>query len=101
MAGEWRTATVSELQRDGILLVEEGNHGEYRPRPDEFDSTGTPFIRAADIDSERPEEWRHTGIVLKPDTTATGYEPIRLDEKQADEVKVIAELVMVLGTENP
>ncbi len=53
MAGEWRTATVTELQRDGILLVEDGNHGEYRPRPDEFVETGVAFIRAADMDGGR------------------------------------------------
>jgi type I restriction enzyme, S subunit len=53
MAGEWRTRTVSELQREGVLLVEDGNHGEYRPRPDEFVETGVAFIRAADIDRGR------------------------------------------------
>jgi type I restriction enzyme S subunit len=53
MAGEWRTATVTELQRDGILLVEDGNHGEYRPRPDEFAESGVAFIRAADMDGGR------------------------------------------------
>jgi type I restriction enzyme S subunit len=53
MAGEWPTATVSELQRDGVLLVEDGNHGEYRPRPDEFVDTGVAFIRAADMNSGR------------------------------------------------
>jgi type I restriction enzyme, S subunit len=53
MAGEWRTATVMELQREGILLVEDGNHGEYRPRPDEFVESGVAFIRAADMDAGR------------------------------------------------
>jgi len=53
MAGEWRTATVAALQRDGILLVEDGNHGEYRPRPDEFVESGVAFIRAADMDGGR------------------------------------------------
>ena len=53
MAGEWYTATVTELQRDGILLVEDGNHGEYRPRPDEFVESGVAFIRAADMDGGR------------------------------------------------
>jgi len=53
MAGEWRTATVAELQRDGILLVEDGNHGEYRPRSDEFVESGVAFIRAADMDGGR------------------------------------------------
>jgi restriction endonuclease S subunit len=53
VAGEWRTATVADLQRDGILLVEDGNHGEYRPRPDEFVDSGVAFIRAADMDDGR------------------------------------------------
>src|SRR5262245_34103631 len=49
--GEWRSATVAELQRDGILLVEDGNHGEYRPRPNEFIGDGVAFIRAADLNA--------------------------------------------------
>jgi len=53
MASEWRTATVSELQRQGVLLVEDGNHGEYRPRPEEFVDNGTAFIRATDMDNGR------------------------------------------------
>lgn len=36
MASEWHTATVMELQQAGVLLVEDGNHGEYRPLPNEF-----------------------------------------------------------------
>lgn len=47
----WRTATVAELQREGVLLVEDGNHGEYRPRSDEFVERGIAFIRAADMDA--------------------------------------------------
>jgi type I restriction enzyme S subunit len=50
---EVRKATVAELQAEGILLVEDGNHGENRPRPSEFASEGTAFIRAADLDSGR------------------------------------------------
>jgi type I restriction enzyme S subunit len=50
---EWHIATVLELQRDGILLVEDGNHGEYRPRPDEFVESGVAFIRAADMSAGR------------------------------------------------
>lgn len=45
----WPSYSVAELQNDGVLLVEDGNHGEYRPRPSEFGSTGTAFIRAADL----------------------------------------------------
>jgi type I restriction enzyme, S subunit len=53
MAGKSRTATVIELQQEGILLVEDGNHGEYRPRPDEFVDHGVAFIRATDMDAGR------------------------------------------------
>lgn len=45
--------TVAELQAQGVLLVEDGNHGEYRPRPGEFVSEGVAFIRAADMDGGR------------------------------------------------
>lgn len=51
MAGEWREQTVAELHEAGVLLVEDGNHGEYRPRPGEFSETGAAFILAADMDN--------------------------------------------------
>lgn len=51
--GEWSRGTVLELQAAGVLLVEDGNHGECRPRPDEFVSRGVAFIRAADMDNGR------------------------------------------------
>ena len=41
--------------------------------------------------------WRHASIILRPDTTASGYEPIVLSEEQGNDLKVIAELVAVLG----
>lgn len=50
MRAEWPLRKVIELQAEGVLLVEDGNHGEYRPRRSEFQSQGTAFIRAADID---------------------------------------------------
>ncbi|CAL9669225.1 hypothetical protein SUDANB95_07363 [Actinosynnema sp. ALI-1.44] len=42
---------VRDLVAQRVLLVEDGNHGEYRPRPDEFVDIGVPFIRAADMSS--------------------------------------------------
>lgn len=44
-----KRATVRDLVARGVLLVEDGNHGEYRPRPSEFVEVGAPFIRAADM----------------------------------------------------
>jgi type I restriction enzyme S subunit len=49
MASEWPSVPVSELEAKHILLVQDGNHGEYRPRADEFATTGVAFIRAADM----------------------------------------------------
>jgi type I restriction enzyme S subunit len=53
MGGEWQEYMVRELQEIGQLLVEDGNHGEYRPRRDEFCKEGTAFIRASDMDCGR------------------------------------------------
>ena len=50
---EWPEFTVMQLQRAGHLLVEDGNHGEYRPRPSEFGTGACAFIRAADMDAGR------------------------------------------------
>jgi type I restriction enzyme, S subunit len=47
------TYTVAELQRRGLLLVEDGNHGEYRPRAEEFVNVGTCLVRAADMAAGR------------------------------------------------
>lgn len=41
--------------------------------------------------------WRHAEIRLKPDTDAPGYEPIVLRAANDEDVRVIAELVEVLG----
>lgn len=46
---EWIEDSVLNLQAQGILRVEDGNHGEYRPRSDEFCEEGVAFIRAADM----------------------------------------------------
>ncbi len=53
MGAKWPKKKVIELQNEGYLLVEDGNHGEYRPRREEFDSEGTFFIRAADMSNGR------------------------------------------------
>lgn len=41
--------------------------------------------------------WRHTSIVLRPDSSLPGYEEIVISEEQAGDLRVIAELVAVLG----
>ena len=64
MAGDvWQT--VEELQASGRLLVEDGNHGEYRPRRDEFVESGVAFVRAADMRDGKVdfEKCEHIGSV--------------------------------------
>lgn len=53
MPTDWTERSVIELQDDSVLLVEDGNHGEYRPRRDEFGEGKYAFIRAADMDDGR------------------------------------------------
>jgi type I restriction enzyme, R subunit len=40
--------------------------------------------------------WRHTRIVLRPDTDQEGYEPIVLEPEQEGDVRVVAELLGVI-----
>lgn len=46
----WPSYKVSDLEERKIILVQDGNHGEYRPRENEFVEDGVAFIRAADIE---------------------------------------------------
>ncbi len=50
---DWPQQSVADLQKAGVLLVEDGNHGEYRPRRDEFGNGPWAFIRAANMDTGR------------------------------------------------
>ena len=46
-------ATVSELSGRNVIFVEDGNHGENRPRQDEFAATGIAFLRPPDLKDGR------------------------------------------------
>jgi type I restriction enzyme S subunit len=48
-----RVATVQELADQGVLFVEDGNHGENRPRQNEFAPTGIAFLRPPDLKDGR------------------------------------------------
>ncbi|HNX49475.1 MAG TPA: DUF2075 domain-containing protein [Thermoanaerobaculaceae bacterium] len=41
--------------------------------------------------------WRHESITLRPDSSLPGFEPIVLSPDQADDLRILAELVAVLG----
>ena len=48
-----KVATVTELGEREILFVEDGNHGENRPRQEEFEATGIAFLRPPDLKDGR------------------------------------------------
>ena len=48
--------------------------------------------------AEAPEgSWRHQSIVLRPDTTSPGFEPLVLSPDEADDLRIVAELLAVLA----
>ena len=49
------------------------------------------------VESNEEGGWRHSRIVLKPDSTDERYQPIVLEPGEADSLKVVAELIAVLG----
>ncbi len=46
--------------------------------------------------SSEGDEWGHTRITLRPDSTVPGYRPIELSEDATVELRVIGELVAIL-----
>jgi len=47
--------------------------------------------------SDQEGEWRHSAIILRPDSTLSHYQPIVLKPDQAEQLIVVAELIAVLG----
>lgn len=41
--------------------------------------------------------WRHSAVVLRPDSLMPGYEPLTFAGDDAEDIRIIAELVAVLG----
>ncbi len=51
--GGLQVCTVLELNDRGVLFVEDGNHGENRPRQNEFAKEGIAFLRPPDLKDGR------------------------------------------------
>jgi type I restriction enzyme S subunit len=70
----WFRITVRNLIRQGILEIQDGNHGESHPKAAEFKSFGIPFLMAADMNNGGVDlenchfiaEDRATGLRLAP-----------------------------------
>lgn len=49
-AGDWHTATVGQLVKDGVLVKPlDGNHGNIHPKASDYVESGIPFLMASDI----------------------------------------------------
>lgn len=66
---------------------------------DDVDTGGHYTIKVYESEKSSHDDggWQHKRIILKPETTAPGYGSIVLNGEEAGELKVIAELVAVLG----
>jgi hypothetical protein len=62
--------------------------------------TGDRFtVKRYESEIERHDDgtWRHRRVVLRPDSSDPGFEPIVLEGLEEGEVAIVAELVEVLG----
>jgi len=82
--GGTRQGKVVLVQHRGIDDIDTGGHYTVK-------------VYESEKASHDDGDWQHTKITLKPDTTAAGYKPIVLKGDDAGELKVIAEMVAVLG----
>ncbi len=44
-----RYVSAKDLEREGVLFVQDGNHGNNRPRQEEFVGDSIPFVRPPDL----------------------------------------------------
>jgi hypothetical protein len=92
--GAWCLFRLSpEGTRQGkIVLVK---HREIQ----DVDNGGNYTVKSYESQKEIMPDgtWRHSKIILRPETTATGYEPIILKPELGEDFHVIAELITVLG----
>ena len=63
------------------------------------DTGGQYTVKVYDSDKRATddESWEHVRITLKPDSTEPGFEPLVFEADEAAELRIVAELVEVLG----
>jgi phage repressor protein C with HTH and peptisase S24 domain len=97
-----RQGKVVLAQHREIEDAETGGHFTvkvYESRKEPVAATTTKGLdsRLRGNDDPTDGSWRHAAIVLRPDTTAPGFEPIELKAEEAEDLRIVAELVAVLG----
>ena len=63
----------------------------------EHGGTYTVKVYESEKESDGDGSWKHSRIVLKPDSTDPSYKPIVLEDLEDGELTIVAELVEVLG----
>ena len=82
--GGTRQGKVVLAQHRDIYDSETGGH--YTVKVYESEKINTP-----------DDSWRHTKIILRPDSNLSGYELIEFTDDQAEGLNIIAEMVAVLS----
>lgn len=85
-------STAAGSRKGKIVLV---SHREIA----DTETSGHYTVKIYDSTKEALPDgtWRHKTIILRPDSFLSEYEPIALDEHQAEDLMIIGELVAVLG----
>ena len=50
---DWQVRSIKSLLMNNNIEIQDGNHGELHPDPEEFIENGIPFIKPKDIQDER------------------------------------------------
>jgi DUF2075 family protein len=85
--------TASAGSRNGKIVL--ASHREIADT--EYSGHYTVKIYESAKKNQTDGTWRHTTIILRPDSFLPEYKPIVLNEHQAEDLRVLGELVAVLG----
>jgi len=92
--GAWCLFRVSSAgSRNGKVVI--ASHREIS----DTDTSGHYTVKIYESTKEHLGDgsWRHSSIILRPDSYMPRYEPIVLSEDQTENLRVVGELVAVLG----
>lgn len=92
--GAWCLFRIASAgSRNGKVVL--ASHREIS----DTDTSGHYTVKIYESTKENLDDgsWRHSSIILRPDSYMPGYKPIVLSEAQAEDLQVVGELVAVLG----
>ena len=83
----------------GILISNIINYGVREIQDTDTGGHYTLKRYRSEKESAPDGTWRHTRIVLRPESDRDGYEPIVIEEAEEAELHVIAELIGVIQSQ--